>query len=81
RRGLVAVLLTLLLFAAATEILQFFVASRHVSLRDWGIDALGITLALLAWWGCRGVSAWWSGRRRTKTGDGSNGPVSQAGGT
>lgn len=80
RRGLVAVFLGLLLFAAATETVQFFVASRHVSLRDGGIDALGITLALLLWWGCRGVFGRGCGRRRERSGDDSNGPPSRAGG-
>ncbi|HNX96668.1 MAG TPA: VanZ family protein [Candidatus Aminicenantes bacterium] len=80
RRGLVAVFLTLLLFAAATETVQFFVASRHVSLSDWGIDALGITLALLVWWGCLEVCGRGSSRWREHNGDDSNGPPSRAGG-
>ena len=47
-------LVYLLLFAAVTEVLQFFAIGRGPGLEDWLVDASGILLAFaLLWFFCR----------------------------
>jgi VanZ family protein len=49
KRSAIAAWLLALLYACSDEFHQIFVAGRHASLLDVGIDAIGAAIALAAW--------------------------------
>jgi len=64
--------MVLLLFAAATELLQFTVADRGPNISDWTIDALGLTASLIVAGPLLSAAAWWRTRCATPEGKDQN---------